>query len=280
MTDSVVPSFEAILSVSVRKSSPVPVYVQISEAIRAAIRNIPIPPGTPFPPERLLAESVGVSKMTLRQAYDLLQRDGLIECRRGVGTFVAHPRVDKSLPEMRSFTEEMTARGKVPSTRLLSFTVTRPSRAAAEFLHLAGSDLVYEIQRLRLGDGVPIAIERVQLPARLFPGLERFDLAAKSLYRVLEDHYGIQLERCAEDISASRPDKVQRHLLGIGPSVALLVITRKSYASNDAPVELTVTAYRGDIYTASLHAMRVRRRPEEPGLEQLERGREPVPAGS
>ncbi|HWQ52119.1 MAG TPA: GntR family transcriptional regulator [Bryobacteraceae bacterium] len=247
-----------MIAARVQKDSPIPVYLQISEAIRHVLKDISMPVGTHFPPERVMCEHVGVSKMTLRQAYALLEREGLIQCRRGVGTFVAPSRVDKNLPEMRSFTEEMVARGKAASSRLLSFRLAKPCPATREFFGLAESDPVYDIKRLRLGDGVPVALERVELPAPLFPNLERFDLATQSVYKVLEEHYGIQLRWCDQEVSAVPPDKLHRRLLEIHATLALLVIKRKSYTVNDIPVELAVTAYRGDIYTASMHSKRVR----------------------
>src|SRR5450759_2315917 len=100
-------SIDVLVAARVKQDGLMPVYLQISEAIRHLLREIPLPAGTPFPSERVMCERVGVSKMTLRQVYGLLEREGLIRCRRGVGTFVAPSQVDKSLPEMRSFSEEM-----------------------------------------------------------------------------------------------------------------------------------------------------------------------------
>ncbi len=250
-------SIEDLVAARVTQDAPIPVYIQISEAIRHLVREIPLPAGTPFPSERVMCERVGVSKMTLRQAYGLLEHEGLIRCRRGVGTFVAPSQVEKKLPEMRSFTEEMTARGKVASSRILSLRHVRPSPEAQEFFGLSTDQLVYEIQRLRLGDDVPVALENVILPMHLFPNLERFDLSSQSVYKVFEDHYRIQLGWCDQEVSAVAPDKIHRRLLEINTPVALLVIKRRSYAVTEIPIELATTAYRGDIYTASIHADRV-----------------------
>ena len=251
-------SIDVLVAARVKQEGLMPVYLQISEAIRHLLREIPLPAGTPFPPERVMCERVGVSKMTLRQAYGLLEREGLIRCRRGVGTFVAPSPVDKSLPEMRSFSEEMAARGKVPSSRLLSFDLAKPSPSACEFFGLSEDQPVYDIRRLRLGDDIPVASENVQLPAHLIPNLERFDLSSQSIYKILEEHYQIQLGWCNQEVSAVSPDKLHRKLLEINTPVALLVYKRRSYAGNGVPIELAVTAYRGDIYTASIHADRVR----------------------
>jgi len=249
---------ETLVSSRIDRESPVPVYAQIAGSIRTLIRERALPPGTCFPPERIMCERIGVSKMTLRQAYSVLERDGIIGSRRGVGTVVRELRVDKKLPEMRSFTEEMAARGKAASSRLLGFQTTEPSFLAQEFFGLFEHQKVFQIRRLRLGDGQPIAVETVELPAHLFPNLDKIDFQTQSLYRVLEDRYGIQLARCSEEISAASPNRVQKQLLALDRSAALLVITRKSFAINDSPVEVSITAYRGDLYTASIDAVRVR----------------------
>ena len=166
-------SLEAGVAARVTKSSPVPVYVQIRDAIRDLLHELLLPPDTALPAERVMCERIGVSKMTLRQAYGLLERDGLIRRRRGLGTFVASPGLEKSLPDMRSFTEEMVAQGKVATSRLLSFDLCVPLPATREFFRLPESESVYTIRRLRLSDGVPAALESVEVPQSLCPHLER-----------------------------------------------------------------------------------------------------------
>ncbi|HWB96308.1 MAG TPA: GntR family transcriptional regulator [Bryobacteraceae bacterium] len=247
---------EVLVAARVKKDGGIPVYLQIREAVRHVVRDLSLPAGAPLPPERVMCDRVGVSKMTLRQAYSLLERDGVIQCRRGVGTFVAPSRVEKNLPEMHSFTEEMTARGKVVTSQLLSFGLRPPSAEAAELFEAPVT--VYEIRRLRLGDGAPVALEKVELRADLFPNLERFDFSRQSIYQVLEDQYRIQLGWCNQEISAAPPDREHRRLLEIHTPVSLLVIRRRSYAVSGLPIELAITSYRGDIYTASIHADRVR----------------------
>ncbi len=256
---------EALVSLRVDKNTAAPVYQQIAQVIRGLIREQTLPAGTRLPPERVMCERIGVSKMTLRQAYSLLEREGIMESRRGFGTIVCQPRVEKKLPEMRSFSEEMSSRGNCVSSRLLRFEIAEPSLPAREFFSLSENQKVYDIQRLRFADDKPIAIERVELPADWLPNLERFDFQTQSLYRVLEDHYGIQLARCREEISAVPPDRIQKRLLEINNSVALLVIKRQSYAANASPIEISVSAYRGDMYTASIDAMRTRTGAGRPG---------------
>src|SRR5438477_5280919 len=103
------------LHVDIDKRSPVPVYVQISDAIRAMIHGGELGPDSILPPSKLLCERFGITRMTLRQAYAVLDREGLVDAQRGRGTFVRRPRIERSLSQMIGFSEEMLAVGKTPS---------------------------------------------------------------------------------------------------------------------------------------------------------------------
>jgi GntR family transcriptional regulator len=180
----------------VDKRSPTPVYAQIASGIRSVLHAVAPAPGTLLPPERILCDHFGVSRMTLRQACDLLVRDGLIETQRGRGTLVASPRLLKQQQEMRSFTEEIQARGGTPSSKLIYFRRTEPGPEAREFFRLPEREQVFEIQRVRCNNGLPLALETVQIPCPLCPNLEQHDLVSHSLYRILEEVYGLQLTHC------------------------------------------------------------------------------------
>jgi len=183
------------------KQSAVPAYLQITTAIKEVLRGGVHAPGSALPPERVLCEQFGVSRMTMREANDLLEREGYIERHVRRGTFVALQRILKRQQEMRSFSEELLARGARPSSTLLTFRTVHLDSASAEFFGLPQTEWVYEIQRVRLGDGTPIALETVQIPCFLCKGLEHFNLKDHSLYRILEEHYGLQLAYCVEEIS-------------------------------------------------------------------------------
>jgi GntR family transcriptional regulator len=246
-------SGSAILDIEVNKHSPVPIYVQISDAIRALIASGDLPPDSVLPPSGILCERFGTTRMTLRQAYAVLEREGLLDPQRGRGTFVRRPRIARTLSDMIGFSEEMLAQGKRPSSRLLNFELGEPSEAARAFL---AEDRVYRIERLRLADGVPIAIEEAQILASICPGLEHFDFNRESLYQVLEQEYGLRLARTEQLVSAAIPGRRDRDLLEIGPGIALLNIARKSYLASGRPGSYGITRYRGDRYTAAVHAER------------------------
>jgi GntR family transcriptional regulator, N-acetylglucosamine utilization regulator len=240
----------------VDKGTPAPVYVQIATALSTLLRSGAIPAGTLLPPERLLCAQFDVSRMTVRQAMGVLDREGLIESHRGKGTFVRPRRLQKQEQEFRSFSEEIRQRGGIPESKLISFNVVEPGKAAREFFDLHRSEKVYELCRLRLNDGEPLAAERAQIPQRLVPGLERHDFSKNSLYKTLEGRYGLVLEKSLEEISAELPNGRDRRLLKMPPKAAVLVVNRRTFSNAGAPLELTESRYRGDMYTAVVHSVR------------------------
>jgi GntR family transcriptional regulator len=256
MSTSLLRKFE---SIRLDKNSSVPIYQQIAEGIADLIKRGALPPGSLFPAERTLCETFDISRMTLREATRLLENDGLLESYQGRGRFVAARRLRKQQQEMKSFTEEIRARGGVPSSRLLSFALREPDTQALTFFNLKKGDKIYEIRRLRLRDEIPLAVEEVHISQRLCPGLDRFDLSRNSLYAILEDSYGLALEHSVEEISAELASNYERKQLEIPRSLAVLVVNRKSYADAGQPLELTRAAYRGDLYSAIIHSVRVTR---------------------
>jgi GntR family transcriptional regulator len=236
-----------------------PAYLQIARAIKEVLRAGHMPPGTPLPPERALCEQFGVSRMTMRQANHVLEREGLIERHPGRGTFVALHRFLKREYELRSFSEDISARGARPCSTVHSFRTIHPDLASAEFFGLPRSESLYEIQRVRFSDDTPIAFDTAELPCFLCRGLDHFNLADHSLYQILEEHYGIQFGHSLQEISAARPSRLHLRLLHMPASAAVLVVKRKTYTTNNTPIELSTTTYRGDLYTASVVAVRTRK---------------------
>lgn len=243
-------------SIRLDKAAPTPIYLQIAEAVGSLLTSGALPPGYVLPPERVLCEQFSVSRMTLRQAMSLLDREGLIDSHRGVGTIVRPSRLRKHQQEMRSFSEEIRERGGHPGSRLIALELTIPVPSMREFFELREQQKVYEIQRLRLNDGEPLALELARIPERLCPGLERFDLGKTSLYQILEQSYGLRPEACDEEISADIPSSQQRKLLSLPARTAVLVINRKTYMDDGRPLELTRSVFRGDCYSSVVHSVR------------------------
>ena len=250
------PTVTPFSSIRINKDAPTPIYLQIAESIGSLLASGALPPGYVLPPERVLCEQFGISRMTLRQAMSLLDREGLIDSRRGIGTVVRNSRLRKQQQELRSFSEEIRERGGRPESRLISLGLATPAASVREFFGLREDQKIYEIQRVRLNDGEPLALELARIPERLCPGLERFDLAKASLYQILEQSYGLRLQTCVEEISAEIPSSQHRKLLNLPTLTAVLVVDRKTYTDVGRPLEFTHSVYRGDRYSSIVHSVR------------------------
>ncbi len=247
---------DRLLTFQIDKRSRLPIYLQISNFILDLLEKTPFSPGTLLPAERIVCDCLGISKMTLRQAYSVLIQKGCLEAQRGVGTFVLGSRMEKKISGMLSFSEEVRARGGNPSSQLLSLGICHANPDAAEFLRLGPGECAFEIKRLRYDNQLPLAIETVQLPYKLFPGLEALNWETESLYSVIEGRYRFKLSQCHSEIMAVPADREQAHLLNLNVASPLLAINRKSYSVDNIPLEFSVTYYPGNRYIATFAALR------------------------
>ncbi len=249
---------ELLYSFRVNKRDPQPIYLQIASQVQTAIEDKSIVPGAMLPPAQILCEHLGISKMTLRQAYGVLERKGYLETRRGVGTYAMGGRIEKKIAGLTSFSEEVKARGGVPTSKVLGIRIVPPNHDVQASLALEDGEHVFEMKRLRFSDGTPLAVEIVQVPHKLFNGIDQLDWEKESLYRVMEDVYNVKLSRCLSEIMATSATREQAELLHISAASPLLVINRKSYSTEEVPVEHSITCYSGNSYIATFSAIRQR----------------------
>lgn len=185
--------------------------------------------------------------MTVRHAVRNLQAQGLVHRVQGLGTFISPPRLAQPV-SLSSFTEDLRARGIAPSSLLLAHDVVPAGEELAPALEIAPSDQVVRIDRVRLGDGEPIAIERAHLPLRRFPGLDRVELTEGSLYELLADRYGCIIGSSRQRIAAVSLTAADAHLLHTQPMTPALRIERITRSSDDTVIEVARSLYRGDRY--------------------------------
>lgn len=228
------------------KQSPIPIYIQIEEQLRARIKAGEFEAGTAIPSERELTESFGVSRMTLRQAVTNLVNDGLLYREKGRGTFVAIPKVEQPLNGLTSFTEDMKARGMTPSNQLIEFKEIDPEADIAGELELQSGEKVFSVKRIRYADDKPMAIERTFLPVKLFPHLTEEALKG-SLYSIIEEQQ-LRISHASQRMEAALVKKEDAELLKISLSSPVLCIERLSYLGGGIPFELVRSIYRADRY--------------------------------
>jgi GntR family transcriptional regulator len=221
-----------------------PRYLDIGEALAAEVSLMQ--PGDRLPKERELAERFSVSRMTIRQALSLLTEQGRVYSVRGHGTYVAEPHVAKDAT-LASFTEDMIARGFTPGSRLLSAEEVPAPPEIARALELPAGAPTFRIERLRLADDMPMCLETVHLPVRLFPRLLDADLTG-SLYSVLGTRFRTTVARAEQTFTATRLTRRQSDLLGVSAGSAALVMRRISVDTRGRLVEHGESIYRNDRY--------------------------------
>jgi GntR family transcriptional regulator len=242
--------------ISLDRTSFVPFYRQIADQMKEAIQSGTVLPGEPFWSEGELASELAISKMTVRQAFQLLRAEGLINVVKGKRPLVAAGRLQKNTQELRGFTEEMTRRGLKPSSRVLLSECVVPEPEIRDALKLGEKDQVFIVRRLRLADRQPVGVETSHLPARLFPGLDRQNLEERSLYGLLESHFGVKLCWSEEEIEAVPAEKEEAELLQVKRGAALLSMKRVVYDVEGALIEYGRSLYRGDRYSATVISRR------------------------
>ncbi|WP_166356155.1 GntR family transcriptional regulator [Phytoactinopolyspora limicola] len=229
---------------SVDPHSPVPKHAQVRARILDAIDDLE--PHSSVPSERVLSTQYGVARMTVRQALELLVAEGRLYRVPGRGTFVSPGKV--RLPvRLTSFTSDMTARGVHAGARVLEQRTAPAGRLISKLLEIPADANIHIIERLRLADEVPMAIERTHVPAALAPHLLSCDLQDSSLYETLEREFGLVLDAGEESIEAVPSGTPEAELLGVPRGSPLLLLERVT-TSAGRPVEYVVSRYRGDRY--------------------------------
>jgi GntR family transcriptional regulator len=218
-------------------------YQRLAAGLREAIHKGLLHPGASLPPERELAQELGVSRETVRRAVELLTQEGLLRGRQGSGTYVC-TRIVEPLSLLASFSEDMARRGFVPGSTWLSREIALPSTADALSLGLSVADSVMRCSRIRLADGEPMAIERATVNAALVGNTIDF---GNSLYEALRRHQAAPV-RAVQRIRADVADAKTARWLKLDLHAPVLDIERRSFTQEGRPVELTRSIYRGDLY--------------------------------
>jgi DNA-binding GntR family transcriptional regulator len=223
------------------------VHGQIEDWLADAIAAGRLTPGDQMPTEKDLAAWFGVSRMTLRHALGQLARRGLVTraVGRHGGTFVAAPKLEQDLTTLAGFSEQLRRRGMVAGARVLSAAERPAGPAAAAALGIGEHDRVYEVRRIRLADGRPVALEHSLFPAAAFPGLLDGPLDG-SLYELLEVRYGQRPHRAKESLEPVTAGARDAEALEVREGAPLMLVERTAYAVTGQPLEFARDLFRGD----------------------------------
>jgi GntR family transcriptional regulator len=239
---------ESPVSISIQQSARTPKYYSVKLHLLEFIESLE--EGAVVPTERDLAADLGTSRTTVRQALVELVSEGRLVRRQGSGTYVADAKITWPL-QLTSFTEQAAANGQVASSQLLGVQRTRATQELADQLGLRLGDAVHQIDRLRLADGRPTAVETAILPASRFPYLGRRIRQAGSLEALLAGEYGVKLHGGQATIDTMPASPREAGLLEVDTGSPMLVVRRLSFDTDGTPVELGTTWFRGDRITLS-----------------------------
>jgi GntR family transcriptional regulator len=220
-----------------------PLYRQLARQLEQGIRKGDYRVDQALPSERMLVESLGVSRVTARKAIDLLVAQGLVLRRHGSGNFIA-PRLEQPLVGVTSFSEELIQRGYQPSSQWLKRSIRSASLHECDSLAIARPAQVARLERLRLADGVPMALEVSVLPLTVLPAPDAVD---GSLYRYLSGTRYAPV-RAVQHIRAVNAAPRVAKLLKVPLATALLWVSRTAFDAAGQAVEFTVSQCRSDYY--------------------------------
>jgi GntR family transcriptional regulator len=247
----------------------VPLHYQIRQQIALAIADGRLVPGDLLPPEEDLATQGSVSRTTIRQALAALVHEGLIERKRGKGSWVLEPRIDQQLIELTGFVEDMLSRGLEPEARVVSIEVISTDVVVAEELGIPEGSQAVRIERVRLADRRPILFDVSHLPLEIGEQVIQEDLRQRPIFDILEGHLGVVLSEADYHIRAvAAKEPIAAHLR-VRRGAPLLMIERTTYSRDGTPVDYENLYYRADRMTFSMRLTRGRTRPEAAGAGRI-----------
>lgn len=246
------------MSLHVDTHSPIPIYYQIREQLRRQIVGGHLKHGDTLPTEMEICAECGVSRMTARQALSQLAYEGLVVRQRGRGTFVAAPKatLDSSQFPLQSYTELLGQIGMQAGAIVLAQVVEPATEAVAAQLKVNPGDPLVRITRQRLMRSEPMSLETSYYPHSRCPGLANLDLTNQSVYRLIEERYGVAPAYATDTIELSVAGSYEAKELKISEGVPVVLVTRLSFLEDDTPLEFTQTIHRGDRFKSIVHRAR------------------------
>jgi GntR family transcriptional regulator len=226
----------------------IPLYYQLKQHIEAQIRSGIWKPGDQVPSEAVLGEKFRISRTTVRQALGELVNQGMLTRVQGKGTFVAHPRIRQRLARLTGFTEDFQTRLMKPASQILRQEREPAVARVASALRIAEGTPVLVLERLRLADDLPMAVEISHLPEILFPAFNAEEFPSGSLYTYLAEKFNTIPTTAHQDMEAIACPKPQAHLLGLAKGGPVLHIYRTTFDQFGRPFEQVESFYRGDRY--------------------------------
>lgn len=241
--------------ISFSRDDGLPKYIAISRAVASAITEQELRAGDGLPSQKELAESFGVTVMTVRQAIQLLTEQGLVTSEQGRGTYVRSQPFRLPLGPLASFAAQITATGRTLQTEVLGYAAIEVSPFEQQRMSLQTSE-AFELVRLRRVDGIPLVLQTSLLPPELGRAIDVDALESRSLYELLHSELGIDVDRATETVQATNLDAESAVLLECEPGAAALLSARLTFSAEGVAVvdDRALTAGDGLVVSAERRA--------------------------
>jgi GntR family transcriptional regulator len=241
-------------SMRLKNRNGLPAYQKIQGAIRKRIDAGQLRPGDAVTSERDLAKIHQVSLMTARHALASLEREGIVERRRGIGTFVSAPKIHFN--KLMSYTEQMASRSLTACSKVLFAKVLDNENEAAARLSLPPTSHILKLERLRHAAGEPFALETCYLSAAEFSGLLDAPIGRESLFGILERNFKVELGYADEEVDATAADPRIAEILSIPRREPLLRIRQVIYSTKGKAIMYVLGFYRSDRHNLVIRRFR------------------------
>ncbi|MCA1021193.1 UTRA domain-containing protein [Halobacillus halophilus] len=243
------------MNTKINPNKDLALYLQLKELFIDRIQNGQWEADKLIPTEQELMKEFDVSRTTIRQAVSILVQEGLVEKKQGRGTIVKPRKLSGNLSQLKGFAEEVLERGQTPRSKLIRAEFKSNLHHEKSMLEIKDDEPILLIERIRMADEIPVALERTCWPKEIGEILIKHNLDEARYYEILEN-YNIYLNRASEKIAAINATIDEADALGIRGGEALLEMTRLSFGVNERPIEYTKTKYRNDQYHYSLELKR------------------------
>jgi GntR family transcriptional regulator len=220
------------------RKSPLPIYYQLKEIIKEDIDVGKYKSGDKIPSENELCSILNISRNTAKQAIDDLVSEGILYRIQGKGTFVAEKKVFKGLTDAFSFSSEFKSNGSKLETKVIFAEKISESKETLKYLKLKESTELFRIQRLRVIDKTPVALQTSYIPKFFCPGLLKYNLSQNSLFDILKENFNITFSYFVENLACVRADRYEADLLKVKKGAPLFLLTRKTFNKNDEIIEV------------------------------------------
>jgi len=228
------------------RNSKLPLYYQLKEILKEDIDIGKYKPGDRIPSENEFSAMLGISRNTSKQAIADLVAEGSLYRIQGKGTFVSEKKIFTGVMESFSFSADLKESKSALKTKVIFAEEIHESKEALKFLKQQECAELFRIQRLRLLNDAPVALQISYIPKFLCPDLLKYDLSANSLFEILQENFNIQFSYFTENLNCVNADQHEAEMLKVKKGSALFFLMRKTFTKNDEIIEVARSYMPGD----------------------------------